>query len=103
MTAHKPMTTKDMPGTAQPADPSHAAQAHRVKVGGHDMTLDEARAAMSPALAHQLAQQYPRASETPELAQQLVDAYAAAHEQQNGEKWSPGRAPKGSERPQHRG
>lgn len=82
MTEQKPMTTNDMPQSGQ-------AGPHRVKIGGREITLDEARAAMSPALRHQIDQQHPRAHESPALAQQLVDAYAAEHERQNGEKWTP--------------
>jgi hypothetical protein len=83
------MTDQFQPVEQQPVENPPAGDHHTVTIGGVEMTLAEARAQMSPALGHQMNQQYARADDTPALAQQLVDAYAAAHEAQTGEAWAP--------------
>lgn len=81
MTEQSPMTTTDAPQPEQDTSP-------KVKIGEREMTLNEARATMHPALAHQIEQQFSRAGDTPELAQQFVETYAAEHERQQGQPWT---------------
>lgn len=83
MTEQTAMSSTD---AEQPAKAEAAG--HKVRIGDRDMTLSEARAAMNPALAHQVEQQFPRANDSPELAQQMVEAYAAEHERQHGQSWA---------------
>ena len=81
MTETKPMTTADQ-------QQATAGNQHKVRVGDREMSLAEARAGMSPAIAHRIEQQLPRAADNPALAQQFIDAYAEAHHREHGQHWT---------------